>query len=345
MNSIRTKIQQLSSELEQRLADYKNGYPNNYAMMAIKMMPVFVMLLSVLMDCHVYAVYRIDGQMEADTTVLLVLAQLLLVFGLFWFIRGLQKTKKVKSDALKLSITAAQDEYNEYPDVKEYLQKISGDLSVAEKKKTKMKTIFNIVFWGFFVIYGTAIYIFTTPWYKLQRTIGVNNYSRILKMPISEDYLTRAGSDGPFLSLIPYKTDISDSIKIASWQRDFNSFIDGEKIESWQHNFYLEYISNIEKNNDGVRLGVACPILTGCDSSETFRLLITDTIGNPVKNCPETIFKLHYEQIYVTCNLIFSKFFCTDSTSQERNHYGIIKTLKYLQENQENLRFKVELIE
>ena len=214
MNSIRTKFQQLSSELEQRLADYKNGYPNNYAMMAIKMMPVFVMLLSVLMDCHVYAVYRIDGQMEADTTVLFVLAQLLLVFGLFWFIRGLQKTKKVKSDALKLSITAAQDEYDEYPDVKEYLQKISGDLSVAEKKKTKMKTIFNIVFWGFFVIYGTAIYIFTTPWYKLQRTIGVNNYSRILKMPIYELPYIR----GAFLTLIPYKTDISDSIKIEDRQ-------------------------------------------------------------------------------------------------------------------------------
>ena len=63
MNSIITKFQQLSSELEQRLADYKNGYPNNYAMMAIKMMPVFVMMLSVMMDGHMYAVYRIDEQM------------------------------------------------------------------------------------------------------------------------------------------------------------------------------------------------------------------------------------------------------------------------------------------
>ena len=232
MNSIRTKFQQLSSELEQRLADYKNGYPNNYAMMAIKMMPVFVMMLSVMMDGHMYAVYRIDEQMEADTTVLVVLAQLLLVFGLAWFIRGLKKTKKVKSDALKLSITAAQDEYNEYPDVKDYLQKISGDLSATKKQKTKMKIIFNIVFWGFFVIYGTAIYIFTTPWYKLQRTIGVNNYSRILKMPINKDYY--ASDTEPFLVLIPYKADISDSIK----------------IEDWRNNCWLEYISNIEKINE-----------------------------------------------------------------------------------------------
>lgn len=321
MNSIRTKFQQLSSELEQRLADYKNGYPNNYAMMAIKMMPVFVMMLSVMMDGHMYAVYRIDEQMEADTTVLFVLAQLLLVFGLAWFIRGLKKTKKVKSDALKLSITAAQDEYNEYPDVKEYLQKINGDLSAAEKKKTKMKTIFNIVFWGFFVIYGTAIYIFTTPWYKLQRTIGVNNYSRILKMPINKDYY--ASDTEPFLVLIPYKADISDSIK----------------IEDWRNNCWLEYISNIEKINDYVRLLFYRPELSGCDSSETFRLLITDTIGNPIKNCPESIFKLQSDR------LIGSKFFCTDSTSQERNQFGIINTLKYLQENQENLRFKVELIE
>ena len=326
MNSIRTKFQQLSSELEQRLADYKNGYPNNYAMMVIKMMPVFVMLLSIMMDCHVYVVYRIDGEMMSDTTVLLVLAQLLLVFGLFWIIKGLNKTKIVKSDTLKLSITAAQDEYNEYPDVKEYLQKISGDLSATKKQKAKIKIIFNIVFWGLFVIYGTAIYIITTPWYKLQHTIGVNNYSRILKMPNTKDSNVWWYH---FLKILPYKTDISDSIK----------------IEKWQYEFYLEYISNIEKSNDYVRLWCDCPVFIGCDSSETFRLLITDTIGNPVKNCPEFIFQLRSEQYFVYYNLIGSKFFCTDSTSQERNHYGIIKTLKYLQENQENLRIKVELIE
>ena len=310
MKQTKTTFHNDLSNWEHLLAEYKKAYPKNIGVMVRKYLSLFMMLFGVLMFVNA----------TSDSTAVLqkapcLISPVMVIFGLILFLKRKPKSETPKPLASKLEqcITGAETKYSSYPDVMEYIKQYKATVDAETKRKQKIKQCFWIAFCGFFIIYMliVAARFAHNSDNNLRNVAADDNICRILEL---ED-------DVPFLTLTPYKTDITDSIQLES--KSLDVFL------------YSKYTSDENSGIDLRCFTAKKPKISG--GSGKFRLIITDENGNFIHRCPYFAFETTDDD-----EVIQSRFLQYDTDKFDLNSLQTIETLRYLQDNKEHLRFIVE---
>lgn len=325
MEPNKTQFHEEMGKWESDFADFKkNVFPKNYGAMVRKYLSVFLIIMSMMMFyCAMANGTDVNFALFTISPVMFMLGVVLrrkqIVSFLFHFSEpneSEQRNAITTANYLNLQkqISTAENNYSMYPDVMEYLKQFKTSVEAEQRHKKRIERNFWFVFWGFFLIFGLIQY-YT---YIQSRKRPLCNYDFCNALEFDKEV--------PFLILEPYKTNIDDSITLKP-----------NKIS-----VYLAYTTERDKENEEksgkVRyLRAESPIVLG--GTGYFRLTITDESGNPIPRCPCFVF--HSNSRYV----IDSEYFLyTPKASDDLSDLQTLETLRYLQANQEHLRFIVEKI-
>ena len=312
MNPIRTKFKAQSTELELLLANYKNSHPKNFSSMVRAGLSVVMIILAVLLAFD----GMFDGQ-DDESMAFFMVSGVLLIFGVVMYVKFNSKQIPEGNAAFVLGkINTMQNDFKTYPDVQNYVEKCRNDLSAAQNRKKKIKSIYYIIFGGFLAVFGLKVLI-----------VSAMNFANEMSEDCAYNKSTWDGfckilnlkTNVPFLSLKPLKSDVSDGIKLET--QTFEVFLD---------EFYSDGSGSMRV------LSAMKPVLSGCHHGEMFRLSITDENGKPVERCPRFSFSAE------KTGVISSYAFCYDVKEKKQNTFQTLQTLRYLQANQGKLRFEVE---
>ena len=317
MMTDKTDFQQDLIKWENYLAEYKNAFPKNFGMMFRKYLAYIMMLLSGFM--------LFDGLSKATVIAhaACLIAPVLCLFAVIMWI----KTKKtfdksdIKPNVLEHEVYLAETKYSKYPDVANLLRNYKASLSAETTRKKKIKNYFWICICAFFVAYGAMIYIDS----KNELTGNVrtkDNYYQILGLETNK----------PFLSIQPLKTDIADGIQLQTRRLDVF-------LTYYEQSYYKDgkYGATYDETKYHRALKTQIPTISGNAGDDLFRLTITDETGKPIDRCPCFVF------YSVGGGVVRSNDFPDFAYSLDYD-FQAIHTLKYLQDNQEHLRYLVEKI-
>lgn len=297
MEATKTKFQALLSEIERMLEDVKNSYPKNYSAMIKRGMKYYVLIATVVVLINIifaspYGIFLLYGIIYAPEIVIL----LYLLHKKF----NKGNVKYADSSELERKICAAKDEFGEYPDVVNYLDKTSEGVQaiITEKKR-----ITNVVVTISFVLILIAT-IFTL--------VRVINYDNKHSGYIDKfDAVLGINSNTPLARILPFKTEVADSIKLPTGKIDL----------FYESRWYTQ-------------LEIGTPNLIYADDynyeNDLYLLTITDQNGNPIPKLPVFYFDSFSERV-----------------SASLRYGGENETLQLflsIKDNQDNLRYVVEKI-
>ena len=314
MTTTKTTFQEDMSELEGLLSGYKDSYPTNLGSMVRVNLPVFMIVLGVMM--FVGAFVDSDNDFGRGAC---VVSPAMVIVGVFLRWRKMFTFEDIDMDPSEMEqkIATAEGNYAQYPDVCNYLKQFNGAFSAEKQRKNKIRWIFRILFFGFFVLYAVKLVVdfSSKPLYSTYE--GMHNEGRY------SDVLA-AKHDFPFLNITPYKSAISDSVKVNT--DTLHVFI-GYKIDDAK--YYLT---------------TKCPDISGYGSDDIFRLKITDENGRPIPRCPTFVFKIKEKQWETERTPEIKSADFQYTSNLDDNALQTLETLRYLQANKEHLRFIVEKI-
>jgi len=324
MKTAKTKFQEELDALEDLLVRYKAAPPQNVGMLFRENLSYFLMLMSIFFGLD----YFFTGGMSFHEAVtgflqdtkhfssMCCIAPILFVFGvIIW-----NKSLEMYSNAYRLADTTDllkeyerfKKKYAKYPDIQNLLAQYNKEFVAEKRRKTIVKVLFRIVFWGFFCLYGYWIY---KGWSK--EHVPLHNY-----YSYNDDYceILHLEPDKPFLTIEPFKTDVTGLIKLRSGAIDI----------------YLNHSYTLKPKKSYFRsLCTAKPEMAGNAGAGKYRLTITNEEGQPIDGCPDFVFDAAGD------NIIYSNDF-PDYAYSIINKFQALHTLKYLQDNKEHLRYLVE---
>lgn len=325
MKTAKTRFQEELNSLEDLLVTYKSAPPQNVGMLFREKFSYFLMLLSIFLALDTYlaegsSFFVAMGGLFNDHTefsMICCIAPVVFFFGvIIW-----NKSLHLYADAYKLADTTAlkkefekmKKKYAEYPDVAIFLEKFHNEFVSEKRRKNIVKVLFLILFWGFFGLYGFWIY---KGWSRentqLRNYFTTDNYCQILQLK----------ADKPFLTIEPLKPSVADFIALKTGAID---------VYLYHRTAYYT-----DDTNDNLRsLYTTKPEMYGNSVNDTFRLTITDESGQPIDGCPDFVFTATGDTIIRSCD--FRKY----AYSKQYN-FQALYILKYLQDNQEHLRYVVE---
>ncbi len=314
MATTKTTFQKDMAELESFLSGYKDSYPTNLGSMVRVNLPVFMIVLGVMM--FVGAFVDSDNDFGRGAC---VVSPAMVIVGVFLRWRKMTTFEDIDMDTstMKQKIAAAESNYAQYPDVCNYLKQFNGAFSAEKQRKNKIRWIFRIMFFGFFILYAVKIVatFITEPLYSTYDGMqNEGNYSTILE----------GKNSFPFLNITPFKSAISDSAKV---ETDTLHVFIGQEIGAG--NYYLM---------------TKCPDISGYGSDDIFRLKITDENGRPIPRCPTFVFKIKEKQWETERTPEIKSAVFQYTSNLNDNALQTLETLRCLQANRKHLRFLVEKI-
>lgn len=315
MNAKKTQFQEDMTAMERMLANYKNAYPQNVGALVRRNLANFMLALSILL--FVYSFTNYEG-VEIGPC---LIAPVLFVFAGFMYTKDYGRENRGDISGLKQCVSQSKMKYQEYPDVQNYLQVLNDDMQAEYNRKTNLQKKFKMVFWGIVIGLGayTAYGIYDSFSHYNDSSLKYNKdsndkFRKILDLKTNE----------PFLVIKPLRTQINDSLEL-----------DGSPL-----NVYFDYFQNDPDKPRFRALGAPIPKIKGIwRGKEVLRLFITDLDGKPIKRCPGFWFVAKYDETE-----IISKGFDYSFDVKEQNEFQMTQTLRYLQDNKENLRFMVEKV-
>ncbi len=309
MEATKTKFQVLLTEIERLLEDFKNAYPKSYGAMILQRTPVFMLIMAVLWT--IFILYSRYNELVDNAWIALVIL-------IYLFFKCYKKTTPADSAQLEQKIQDAKDEFGEYPDVLDYLEKTAGEIAAEKARKKHINIAVKRIFGGVITVAAviTAFQVFNAysilSHHKSDEAYGLVS-DRMLFSWSSNDIFYRVlecePNDETFLSLQPLKTQVSDTIyllpqkysmiysKEANMLGEIKPFMQTPNIALWDYPY-----------------------------EKLFLVTITDLNGNPVPKCPDFLLRSYYAY----------------STIPVHSETEKLRLLYYLQENQESLRFVVE---
>ncbi|MBP5369318.1 MAG: hypothetical protein J6Z01_12785 [Bacteroidales bacterium] len=300
METTKTKFQALLSEIESLLEDLKNAYPKNYSEKIQRCVWFMVLIAAVFLLINIifassYGIYLLYCIVYAP----LIVLPLYLIYQKF----NKGDVKYADSSELEKKIRAAKDEFGEYPDVVNYLDKTYEGVQTINAKKNRITSV---------VVTISFVLILTATIFTLVR---VNNYERWDSIDNFKAVLG-TNSNKPLVRILPFKTEVTDSIQLPTDRLNIFGFYDlfynGLSIET--PNFI--YADGYNPEND------------------LYLLTITDLNGNPVPKCPDFYFEsLRSERVEVIT------WFNQNSNGY---YYEALRLFLSIKENQDSLRFVVE---
>lgn len=332
METNKTYFQNLSLQMEAMLKQYKNQYPKNLGALLRNAFPYMLLIFGlVLLPAFQFAHFLGTTNLGASMGGLFAVP-IICIFAVVLIHKN--KVEKVTDPNLPSKIqalTRQAETFNEYPDVKQYIDGYNAQVSETAKAKRKFQNQFTTINASLFVI---AIALIT---YYMSRTgigsaitIPVNNIGAKYEPGKTEpsvfagNFVLSGGTEvigisntEPLMTLSPLKTDAGNGCKVATDKAVF--FIQGQQL-------FLKEIN-----------------ITGASEGDVFRLIITDANGQPVANTPKFVFKASETKGINSldlCQVILSETINEPSS----NAFGMIRTCRYLHDNQSQLRFLVDKI-
>ncbi|MBQ1698704.1 MAG: hypothetical protein II075_12580 [Bacteroidales bacterium] len=314
MESIKTQFQNDLADLENTFMSFKDGGSQTFGAMWRAGLPFFLMLLSIFM--------AIDSFASRTSFTTCVAALAVLVFAILLFVRTawLYDKNRVSLNELKTKIDSVEKKYAEYPDVEVLIKQLWESVSVVRRHERLITTLFWVSFVGFFIIYSVKIYFGFAEQSdsKLSNKVYIDHYCDALNLQ----------NDVPMLRISPLKTDIANGITLKS-----------EHIDVYLHyDLGNEIIVDRDTSRDYRALRMIAPDISGSDFVDKYRLAITDETGKRISGCPEFFFTAEDKG-----KIIKSDDFAFYDYSKQYQ-FQALHTLKYLQDNQQRLRFLVEKI-
>lgn len=318
MMTDKTDFQQDLIKWENYLAEFKNAFPKNFGMMFRKNLSYFMMLLGGFM--------LLDGVLKATAmaSAACLIAPVLYLFAVIMWLKT-QKTfegkSNLKPNVLMHEVFLAETKYAKYPDVAKLLKYYKASLNTETMRKKKIKTFFWICFCAFFVFYGAKIYVDSNS-----RPTG--------NVRTKDDYYQILGleTNKPFLSIQPLKTDIADGIQLQT--RRLDVFLTYHEQKYYKDG---KYGATYDETKYYRALKTQIPTISGNAGGDLFRLTITDETGKPIDRCPCFVF-------YSVGGGVMDSNVFPDYAYSKDYKFQALYTLKYLQDNQEHLRYLVEKI-
>ena len=292
----------VSKNLENLFKEYKLQFPQNYGVLIREFVPKFIMVISVLIFF-----YMIFNSTNKSFLVGLFVAPMFFVFGLLIYIINKKKTADNTNDNFKkiVSLKAQLIAYEEYPDVNKYLHEFDSQLNYEKNKKEGILKKFKVVK---YTIYGSLVIFILIGFSridfdKIRNEVDTNEFGEYLELE----------EDIPFLTLKPLTTEIADGCKVES--KSINIYMRGS----------IKNFLRIDKLK-----------ISGADSTDYFRVLLTDKNGTPILRSPRFVYNTNN-------NEILSSYICYDPVRKGQNDFEALKVLKALDDNKnDNLFFVVE---
>lgn len=292
----------VSTKLENLFKEYKLQYPQNYGVLIRDFVPKFIMVISVLIFF-----YMIFNSTNKSFLLGLFVAPMLFVFGLLIYIINKKKTADNTNDNFKkiVSLKAQLSTYEEYPDVNKYIKEFDEQLDNEKNKKEGILKKFKVVKYS---IYASLVLFIFIGFSRIDldsitNEVDFNEFGEYLGLK----------ENVPFLTLKPLTTEIADGCKVES--KSINIYLRGDAL-----NFL-----RIDKLK-----------ISGADSTDYFRVLLTDKNGTPFLRSPRFVYNFNDEKI-------LSSYICYDPVRKGQNNFEVLKALKTLDDNKkDNLFFVVE---
>lgn len=306
----KARFQKIQSQLERYLYEYKNSFPKNIWQIIGVDIPFVIMVISV------FVIVRLLG-FGIGALVLVIL--MLLPYILMWSTQSnsiwtkiwkKRKTYRADNQAILDKIHAIDtSEFEQYPDVKRYLENYQSELAAETiRKESIAKSHKKIMIIGSIIIVAGALLTYTTETrIKLFHPTIVDKNEK----PQSQEKEPLAVISPLNGATKQMRNEDDKTLKI--YFREFSGLSHYLRIKTPQMS------------------------TTATNRFERFRLFITDTTGHPIKNIPYFDFK--YLQ-YGTNSPIIESYPITINI--ENHPYEIIRRVRYLQENADNLRYVIE---
>lgn len=295
-------------ELEDLLSKYKNLYPRNISEIATNFLPKGLIILSIMMFTGIISLNLIVMVMA------IIIAPIILIFG----IKLKKKTQeritstieinKITINTLNQKKQELQDDYGEYPDVKDYIEKFDEQIEQTSKHKISLERKFKK---GYITVIICIIALFLCmAMVNVNRNMNFKNSSIDGFCEIFEIENT-----DPFLTLKPYDTKISDNIT----------------IETGSINLYFRQGNTYYLQSKEIKI-------SGAEKDDVFRMWIVDDEGKIFDRSPKFIFSNGDSKIesYPLCYI--------SNKNGISNKFMALIALKKLHENAGNLKFKIEKI-
>ena len=316
-------VKQKIINLEQTIRAYKQEYPHRFAEM-FHTNAYYLMWIAATILWWVKNV-------NPDVTQYCVIGSA--VFSLFGGLSYIRKKDKIKLQATSIRKQVDKallpiEKLDKDPVIKNYLKQCKKAIRTIDEEKTAIKKRFYIFVTIYCITVGVIVALLLTPrsvYESLYETfISPDKHKKVNIYNVRRDgtYFDNLhlSTYEPFISLKPLTKDINETIKLQSDVIDF----------------FL-----IEPNGFEIKT----PKIEGGKDSR-FRITITDLKGNPVKHAPYIDFYndglIITEHSYpISHDIVANGYYGEHS----HNDYEALRMLHYLQDNQDQLRYVVQLKE
>lgn len=306
----KARFQKIQSQLERYLYEYKNSFPKNIWQIIGVDLPFVIMINSV------FVVIRLLG---FGIWALVLVILMLLPYILMWSTQSnsiwtkiwkKRKTYRADNQAILDKIHAIDtSEFEQYPDVKRYLENYQSELAAETiRKESIAKSHKKIMIIGSIIIVAGALLTYTTE----------TRIKMFHPTIVDKNEKPQSQEKEPLAVISPLNRETKQMIKE-----------DDKTLK-----IYFREFSGVSHY---LRIKTPQMSTTATNRFERFRLFITDTTGHPIKNIPYFDFK--YLQ-YGTNSPIIESYPITINI--ENHPYEIIRRVRYLQENADNLRYVIE---
>lgn len=150
MEITKTTFQKKISEIEHLLENYKNSYPKNYGEIFERWIPFVILIVApIILINLIYSPYLKLIKSLIVEEFLFRLFPFILIYPLLKYFK---KVTKVDYTELEQKIRVTKEEFSEYPDVVNYLNKTEEELEDEIERKNTITPTVNLIMIGIILI-------------------------------------------------------------------------------------------------------------------------------------------------------------------------------------------------
>jgi len=263
MDANKNNFQTSMQKIEGMLSIYKNKYPRNISDIVNNNIPRMLIILAIIMFAGILTQNLMIGAMTMLFAPLLLAFSIKLKKKMREKIASNTKGSDISIKEINASIENLKNIYGEYPDVKEYIDKLNIQIKQVDSNKKKMVKKFNI---GFYItIIAIAVAFISLMIININNKvtyIGTEKYCEIINIKDGE----------PLMTLTPFNTQIAEGYNIETRKLDF----------LLRDNYFIR-TTNVK--------------ISGANSDDTFIIWIVDSNGNVFDRSPKFVFNYGDKEI------------------------------------------------